>query len=55
MHEVSAVLAIAYRDLVKLLRDPARVVSDFAFPLILIGVLGTSLQAGSDRPAGSAC
>ena len=52
MHEVSAVLAIAHRDLVKLLRDRARIVSDFAFPLILIGVLGTSLQAGFGTPGG---
>ena len=52
MHEVSAVLAIAHRDLVKLLRDRARLVSDFAFPLILIGILGTSLQAGFGTPGG---
>jgi ABC-2 type transport system permease protein len=52
VHEVSAVLAIAHRDLVKLLRDRPRIVSDFAFPLILIGVLGTSLQAGFGTPDG---
>jgi ABC-2 type transport system permease protein len=52
VHEVSAVLAIAHRDLVKLLRDRARLVSDFAFPLIIIGVLGTSLQAGFGTPGG---
>ena len=52
MHEVSAILAIAHRDLVKLLRDRARVASDFAFPLIFIGVLGTSLQAGFGTPGG---
>ena len=52
MHELSAVLAIAHRDLVKLLRDRARVVSDFAFPLFIIGVLGTSLQAGFGTPGG---
>ncbi len=52
MHEVSAVLAIAHRDLVKLLRDRARLLSDFAFPLIIIGVLGTSLQAGFGTPGG---
>jgi ABC-2 type transport system permease protein len=46
MHEVSAVMAIAHRDLVKLLRDRTRLIADFAFPLIFIGVLGTSLQAG---------
>jgi ABC-2 type transport system permease protein len=44
--EVSAVLTLAHRDFIKLLRDRARIVSDFAFPLIFIGILGTSLQAG---------
>ena len=52
MHEVSAILGIAHRDLVKLLRDRARLISSFAFPLILIGVLGTSLQAGFGTPGG---
>jgi ABC-2 type transport system permease protein len=44
--EVAAVLTLAHRDLIKLLRDRARMVSDFAFPLIFIGILGTSLEAG---------
>jgi ABC-2 type transport system permease protein len=43
---MSAILTLAHRDLIKLLRDRARIVSDFAFPLIFIGILGTSLQAG---------
>ena len=46
MHELSAVLAIANRDLIKLVRDRARLVADLVFPMIFIGVLGTSLQAG---------
>jgi ABC-2 type transport system permease protein len=46
VHEVSAVLAIAHRDLIKLLRDRTRLIADLTFPLIFIGVLGTSLQAG---------
>jgi ABC-2 type transport system permease protein len=46
MHELSAVLAIAQRDLVKLLRDRTRLIADLAFPVIFIGVLGTSLEAG---------
>lgn len=49
MHELSAVLAIAQRDLVKLLRDRTRLVADFTFPLIFIGVLGTMLQAGFEE------
>ncbi|HKY52560.1 MAG TPA: ABC transporter permease [Candidatus Limnocylindria bacterium] len=46
MSELSAALTLAHRDVIKLLRDRARIVADFAFPLIFIGVLGTSLQAG---------
>lgn len=52
MHELSAILAIAHRDFIKLIRDRARLVSDFAFPLIFIGILGTSLQAGFGSTGG---
>jgi ABC-2 type transport system permease protein len=52
VHELSGVLAIAHRDLVKLLRDRTRLVADLAFPIIFIGVLGTSLQAGFGAPSG---
>jgi ABC-2 type transport system permease protein len=52
MHELSAVLAIAHRDFIKLIRDRARVISDFAFPLIFIGILGSSLQAGFGSAGG---
>ncbi len=45
MHQINAVLAIAQRDFMKLLRDPARLVSSLIFPLIFITVLGGSLQA----------
>ena len=46
MSELSAVLTLAHRDLVKLLRDRTRIIADFSFPLIFIGILGTTLQAG---------
>lgn len=46
MHEAAAVMAIAHRDLTKLLRDRTRLIADLAFPMIIIGVLGVSLQAG---------
>jgi ABC-2 type transport system permease protein len=46
VRELSAVLAIAHRDFVKLLRDRTRLVADLAFPLVFIGILGPSLQAG---------
>src|SRR3981081_4547855 len=44
-------MAISYRDLLKFLRDPARMVSTFVFPLIFIGALGGSLQATFGRAA----
>lgn len=52
MSEVSAVLIIAHRDFIKLLRDRTRLIADFAFPLIFIGILGSSLQAGFGSPGG---
>ncbi len=45
MREANAIIAIAYRDLLKLLRDPARMISTFIFPLVFIGILGNSMQA----------
>ena len=52
MVEVSAILAIAHRDLVKLLRDRLRIVADFALPLTLVLLLGPTLQAGFGEPGG---
>lgn len=45
MRQINAIFAIAQRDFMKLLRDPARLVSSLIFPLIFITVLGGSLQA----------
>jgi ABC-2 type transport system permease protein len=50
--EISAVLVIAHRDLVKLLRDRLRLVADFALPLTLVLLLGPTLQAGFGEPGG---
>ena len=50
--EANAIFAIAYRDFLKLLRDPARVVSSFVFPMIFIGILGNSLQSNLGSAAG---
>ena len=44
MREVNAVLTIAYRDLLKLLRDPARLISGLMLPLLFVVILGGSLQ-----------
>jgi ABC-2 type transport system permease protein len=48
----NAILVIAYRDLLKLLRDPARIIYAFIFPLLMIAVLGGSLQANLGVGAG---
>jgi len=50
--EVGAVLMLAQRDLTKLLRDRARLVSELVFPIIFIGILGASLQAAFGRAFG---
>ncbi len=52
MTDVNAILAISYRDLLKLLRDPVRMLSTFLFPLIFIGILGGSLQASFGAAVG---
>ncbi|OGC46749.1 MAG: hypothetical protein A3A94_01920 [Candidatus Portnoybacteria bacterium RIFCSPLOWO2_01_FULL_43_11] len=43
--EINAIFTIAFRDLIKLLRDRARVLSGFVFPFLFIGILGSSLNA----------
>ena len=52
MREVNAVLAIATRDVTKLLRDRARLVFSFVFPIIFIGLMGGTLQSNLGRAAG---
>jgi ABC-2 type transport system permease protein len=52
MSELSAILVIAHRDVVKLLRDRTRIVADFAFPVLLVALLGPALQAGFGSPGG---
>ena len=37
---LSPIFAIAYRDLLKLLRDPVRIVFSLIFPVIFIVILG---------------
>ncbi len=43
--ELNAILTIAHRDFIKLLRDRTRMIFSLVFPLIFIGVLGGSLDA----------
>jgi ABC-2 type transport system permease protein len=52
MRELSAVLAIAHRDLTKLLRDRPRMIGDLTFPILLVALLGPALQAGFGAPGG---
>jgi len=44
MKEINAIFTIAFRDLTKLFRDKTRILGSLIFPVIFIGVLGTSLQ-----------
>jgi ABC-2 type transport system permease protein len=52
MTEIGPIMAIAQRDLMKLLRDRPRLISTLVFPLLLIGVLGGSLQSNLGRSVG---
>lgn len=52
LSELSPMLALAHRDLVKLLRDRARLVATLIFPFIFIGALGGALQANFGNIAG---
>src|SRR5436190_17952407 len=45
MNNVNAIAVLAYRDLLKFLRDKPRLISTFIFPFIFIVALGGSLQA----------
>ena len=45
----NVIAAIAYRDLLKFLRDRTRMIGTFLFPIIMVGALGGSLQAAFGR------
>ena len=42
---LDALLAISYRDFLKFVRDPMRLVWSFLFPLLLIGIFGGIMEA----------
>jgi ABC-2 type transport system permease protein len=52
MTELSAMLTIASRDLLKLLRDRSRLVFTLVFPFIFIGLMGGTLQGNLGKAAG---
>jgi ABC-2 type transport system permease protein len=49
---LNAIAALAYRDLLKFVRDRPRLVSTFIFPFIFIVAMGGSLQANLGRSVG---
>lgn len=50
--EINGILTIAYRDITKFLRDRSRIIITFIFPIIFIGILGSSLQANVGQAIG---
>jgi ABC-2 type transport system permease protein len=52
MSQLNAIVVLAYRDLLKFLRDRIRIVSTLVFPVIFIVALGGSLQANLGEDAG---
>lgn len=52
MNDISAVVAIAGRDLLKFLRDPARLIVTFLVPFLLMFLLGTTAQLNLGRYVG---
>ncbi|HEY1419131.1 MAG TPA: ABC transporter permease [Candidatus Dormibacteraeota bacterium] len=50
--ELSAVAAIAERDLMKFLRDRPRLIGTFIFPFLLMGLMGGTLQLNLGKAAG---
>ncbi|HUY45970.1 MAG TPA: ABC transporter permease [Streptosporangiaceae bacterium] len=51
-HELSGLLIVAQRDVVKLLRDRPRLAVNLAFPVLLVGGLGSILQPTVGRVTG---
>jgi ABC-2 type transport system permease protein len=43
---ISSIAVIAYRDILKFIHDRSRIIATFIFPVIFIGILGKSFQAG---------
>ncbi len=50
--EFNALLTIAYRDWLKLLRDRGRLLASLIFPFVFIGILGSSLQTNLSAGVG---
>jgi ABC-2 type transport system permease protein len=50
--QLDAILTIAYRDVLKFMRDRVRIVASFVFPALFVAVLGGSLQANLGEDTG---
>jgi len=51
-NELNSILAIAYRDFLKFIRDKQRIVFSLIFPLVFIAALGGSLNANLESDIG---
>lgn len=52
MKEINGIITIAFRDILKFLRDRSRIIATFIFPLVFIGILGGSFQSNLGKSAG---
>ncbi len=52
MTNLNAILTVAYRDLLKFMRDRPRIISSFVFPFVMILFLGESLEASMGKAMG---
>lgn len=52
MRELNAIIALAYRDLIRFLNDKPRMMISFIFPLLFIGILGGSMQSNIGKAVG---
>lgn len=52
IHQIQAIIILAYRDVLRFLRDRTRITATFIFPLIFVGVLGKSLEANLGADVG---
>ena len=52
MTNLNTILTVAYRDLLKFMRDRPRIISSFVFPFVMILFLGESLEASMGKAMG---
>ncbi len=52
LREVNAILTIAYRDILRFMRDPSRLIGTLILPVLFVGLLGGGLQGSFGSGAG---